>query len=85
MIVTWIVALGLIGFAKVATSQMQMVPAGLQNFWEWLVESLASFLEGILGWKLAKQTFWFFATIFILVNLAVDLLYAWVDPRIRYG
>ena len=67
MIVTWIVALGLIGFAKAATSKMQMVPAGLQNFWEWLVESLASFLEGILGWNLAKQTFWFFATIFIFI------------------
>lgn len=25
------------------------------------------------------------ATMFILVNLAVDLLYAYVDPRIRYG
>jgi len=24
------------------------------------------------------------ATIFILVNLAIDLLYAWLDPRIRY-
>jgi len=21
---------------------------------------------------------------FVLVNLAVDLLYAWLDPRIRY-
>ena len=25
------------------------------------------------------------ATIFVMVNLAVDLLYAWFDPRIRYG
>ncbi|MBI4616197.1 MAG: ABC transporter permease [Planctomycetes bacterium] len=25
------------------------------------------------------------AAIFVLVNLAVDLLYAWLDPRIRYG
>ncbi len=25
------------------------------------------------------------ATMFVLVNLAVDLLYAYVDPRIRYG
>jgi peptide/nickel transport system permease protein len=24
------------------------------------------------------------ATIFITVNFAVDLLYAWLDPRIRY-
>jgi peptide/nickel transport system permease protein len=22
---------------------------------------------------------------FVLVNLAVDLLYAWLDPRIHYG
>lgn len=26
-----------------------------------------------------------FATLIILTNLAVDLLYAWLDPRIRYG
>jgi peptide/nickel transport system permease protein len=26
-----------------------------------------------------------FATLVILANLAVDLLYAWLDPRIRYG
>ena len=25
------------------------------------------------------------ATIFVVVNLAVDLLYAWLDPRIRHG
>jgi ABC-type dipeptide/oligopeptide/nickel transport system permease component len=25
------------------------------------------------------------ATIFVLANLAVDVLYAWLDPRIRYG
>jgi len=27
----------------------------------------------------------FFAVIFVLVNLAVDILYAYVDPRIRFG
>jgi peptide/nickel transport system permease protein len=25
------------------------------------------------------------AVVFILTNLVVDLLYAWLDPRIRYG
>jgi len=24
-------------------------------------------------------------TVFVLVNLLVDLLYAWVDPRIHYS
>src|SRR5712671_4811619 len=37
MLVTWIVALVLILFARTATRQMQEVPTGAQNFWEWLV------------------------------------------------
>jgi F-type H+-transporting ATPase subunit a len=67
MIVTWVVALGLILFAQLATRNLKAVPEGLQNFWEWLVESLYDFLEGIIGRDLVKHTFWFFATIFILI------------------
>jgi len=26
-----------------------------------------------------------FATIFVLVNLVVDVVYAWADPRVRYA
>jgi F-type H+-transporting ATPase subunit a len=67
MVVTWIVALGLIVFAQVATRHMKEVPEGAQNFLEWLVESLYGFLEGLLGGHLAKQTFWFFASVFIFI------------------
>jgi F-type H+-transporting ATPase subunit a len=67
MVVTWIVALGLIIFAQIATRNMKEVPSGAQNFWEWMVESLYNFLEGIIGHKLVKKTFWFFATIFIFI------------------
>ncbi len=67
MVVTWIVALGLIVFAQVATRRVQQVPSGAPNFWEWLVESLYNFLEGIIGKDLVKKTFWFFATIFIFI------------------
>ncbi len=67
MIVTWIVALGLIIFAQIATRNMKEIPAGAQNFWEWMVESLHNFLEGIIGHTLVKKTFWFFATIFIFI------------------
>ena len=67
MLVTWIVASVLILFARMATRQMREVPAGAQNFWEWLVESLYEFLEGIIGPDLVKKTFWFFATIFIFI------------------
>jgi F-type H+-transporting ATPase subunit a len=67
MLVTWIVAVGLIVFAQVATRQMKAVPEGAQNFWEWMVESLYDFLEGIIGHHLASKTFWFFASIFIFI------------------
>jgi F-type H+-transporting ATPase subunit a len=70
MVVTWIVAIGLIVFAQVATRNMKPIPTGAQNFWEWMVESLYNFLEGIIGSHLVKTTFWFFATIFIFILFA---------------
>jgi F-type H+-transporting ATPase subunit a len=67
MLVTWIVAAGVIVFAQIATRNIQTIPSGIQNFWEWLVESLHNFLEGIIGRDLVRKTFWFFATIFIFI------------------
>ncbi len=67
MFLSWVVALGLIIVAQLATRRMTLVPAGLQNFVEWLVESLYTFLEDILGRELVKKSFWFFATIFIFI------------------
>jgi F-type H+-transporting ATPase subunit a len=67
MLVTWIVAAGIIIFAQIATRRIKAVPSGAQNFWEWLVESLHNFLEGIIGRELVGKTFWFFATIFIFI------------------
>jgi F-type H+-transporting ATPase subunit a len=70
MIGTWIVALGLIIFAQVATRHMKERPDGLQNFWEWMVESLHNFLEGVIGPALVKRTFWYFASVFIFILFA---------------
>jgi F-type H+-transporting ATPase subunit a len=67
MLVTWGVAIFLIVFAQIAMRNIKNVPGGGQNFWEWLVESLYAFLEGIIGCDLVKRTFWFFATIFIMI------------------
>ncbi len=70
MVVTWIVALGLIIFAQVATRRMKKIPDGAQNFWEWLVESLSNFLGGVIGPHLVQRTFWFFASVFIFILFA---------------
>lgn len=67
MITTWIAAILIIVFAQVATRNIKAIPEGAQNFWEWLVEGLYNFLEGIIGHDLVKKTFWFFATVFIFI------------------
>lgn len=64
MIVTILVALGIIVFAQLATRKMAAVPSGMQNFAEWLVESLYGFIESLLGRDLGKRAFWFFGTLF---------------------
>lgn len=85
MVMTWVAALLVILFAKVATRQMKAIPSGIQNFAEWMVESLYDFLEGILGPHLVKRTFWFFGGVFILI-----LFNNWIGlfpgvGTIRYG
>ena len=67
MLMLWIVVALLVFVCQVATRKMRLIPGGLQNFVEWIVESLYNFLEGILGEHLVKRTFWFFGTIFILI------------------
>src|SRR5882762_10103015 len=67
MLVTWLTALVLIVVVQFGTRKMKLVPSGIQNFVEWLVDSLRGFLEGIIGKHLVDRTFWFFASIFIFV------------------
>jgi len=67
MILSWIVALVIILVARAATRQIKENPTGLQNFVEWVVESVRDFLESVIGRALTAQTFWFFATAFIFI------------------
>ena len=67
MLVSWIVAIGLIVFAQIATHDMKELPSRLQNILEWLIDSLYKFIAGIIGPHLADRTFWFFATIFLFI------------------
>ena len=67
MMVTIIVTIGIVIFAQLVSRNVTAVPSGLQNFAEWLVESMYNFLGEILGPKLVKQMFWFFGTIFFFI------------------
>ena len=67
MVMVWL-AVGLIVlFCRMATKKMALVPAGMQNFAEWAIESLYDFLAGLMGAHLAKRTFWFFGSIFFFI------------------
>lgn len=67
MVVTWIVAALIILMSQLAAKDAKLIPSGMQNFWEWLIEELYGLFEGILGPELVKRTFWFLATIFIFI------------------
>lgn len=67
MLMAWIAVGIIVVFCRAATKQMTLVPSGVQNFCEWVVESLYDFLETILGSYLVKKTFWFFASIFVFI------------------
>ncbi|MBG7607468.1 MAG: F0F1 ATP synthase subunit A [Verrucomicrobia bacterium] len=67
MIMVWIAVILIVLFCRIATGKMSLVPAGVQNFAEWVFESLYSFLEGLMGAHLTKRTFWFFGSIFFFI------------------
>jgi F-type H+-transporting ATPase subunit a len=67
MAVSWVVAVVMIMFARVATRDMKRVPSGAQNLLEWLIGGLYDFLERIIGPRLVRRTFWFFATVFTFI------------------
>jgi F-type H+-transporting ATPase subunit a len=70
MLVSWIVTLFIILIVRSAASRTSLVPHGMQNFFEFVVESLYGALEGIMGEHLTKKTFWFFASVFLFILLS---------------
>ncbi len=67
MVMVWVVAGVIILVSWLATRRPQLVPGGIQNFVEWLVESLINFFSGIMGEHLARRAFWFLFTSFVLI------------------
>lgn len=55
---------------RLATRRMEKVPGKLQNFVEWIFESLYNFVSGLAGPYLTKRYFWYFASIFLLILLS---------------
>lgn len=67
LLTTWAVLILITLFAFFSTRKMSMVPGGLQNIMEMLIEWLAGLSESVAGPERGKKFFIIPATIFILV------------------
>ena len=67
MIAEAIAVLVIVTVVQIAMRKPQLIPSGLQNFVEWLVESLVHFLEGLCGRATTRTGFWFFGGLFVFV------------------
>jgi F-type H+-transporting ATPase subunit a len=67
MIGSWMSMILLIVFFVIASRRVQMIPGGLQNFVEFLLESLLNFAELVAGPERARKFFSIAATFFLFV------------------
>lgn len=64
---SWMIMLGLIIVARLATTKINLVPRGLQNILEYVIESFENFQLSIMGEK-SRVLFPFLATLFLFVS-----------------
>src|SRR5277367_340658 len=67
MISEIIVTCIIIAVVQVAVRAPKLIPTGLQNFVEWLVESMSNFLELLLDRPTLQRSFWYFAGLFVFI------------------
>jgi F-type H+-transporting ATPase subunit a len=68
MLLSWIVSILLIIFVMIATKKMKLVPSGIQNFFETIVEVLFNTADGVIeNRNETKKYFPLVATIFLFV------------------
>ncbi len=72
-IASWISIIVLVVFFYLATRKLKVIPKGIQNFAETVVEILLNFVEGVAGKENGRRFFPVVATIFLYV-----LMNAWI-------
>lgn len=73
MIAETLAVIVIVSVVQIAMRDPKLVPCGLQNFVEWLVELMSNFLEGLAGRATTRMGFWYFGGVFVFV-LSENLL-----------
>ena len=73
---TWLTIIALLIVLYFGTRRRELIPAGMQNFIEWSVESMYRLVQGVVGDKKGRQFFPLIATFFFFILFAnlVDVL-----------
>ena len=76
LLCTWLVIIGLVLLFYFGSRRREMVPKGIQNLVEWMVELLLGLVEGVSGKEKGKKFFPLVATFFIFIFAAnlIDVL-----------
>jgi len=69
MISAAIVSIIVVIFVQVAMRAPKLIPSGLQNFVEWIVELMVGSLDNSLGHKTTIRGFWYFGGLFVFIFL----------------
>jgi F-type H+-transporting ATPase subunit a len=64
-----IVTLIIISVIHFAMRKPSLVPSGMQNFVEWIVESMRNFLELLMGRETTARGFWYFGGLLVFIAL----------------
>ena len=67
MLAALIASIVIIIVVQIAMRAPKLVPSGLQNGVEFIVESLSNFIESITGRETMLRGFWYFAGLFVFV------------------
>jgi F-type H+-transporting ATPase subunit a len=84
MITGWITLIVLAVVFGLGTRTMQLIPTGLQNLVEWIIEALVGLAENVAGREKGREFFALFATIFlyVLANNWIELLPGFTNATI---
>ena len=76
LLCTWISIIVLVALFFAGTRRRDMIPSGVQNFVEWMVELLLGLVQGVSGKVKGKKFFPLVATffLFILVSNMLDVI-----------
>jgi F-type H+-transporting ATPase subunit a len=70
ILVSALLVIAIVYWSQMSTRRMQLIPVGMQNFFEFIISSLYDFFEGIIGKHMIPKAFSLLAALFLYILAA---------------